>query len=190
MLQLAIALVAMATGLIVALIQYFSQRRTSEEVKRLEASLDVQKGMHLEFMKLYLNALTDGRGKEIAAFETLLETTQALRDKLRSSQVNLNLRDPAVIGRDIDALAENISKSYREHQIHLAEEDRLRAHALKEQALWCAEKALASENLTLDDWMADAEANPARLQAVLRQSAMSRNRQFVSELSLKLEKGS
>lgn len=143
--QIMVALIALATAVIVALFQYFGNRRTSIALKQLEANQEKEKEVFSEFMKAYLNSITDGRGKEIAGFEMILLRTQVLREELRFLAINLPLRDAAKVKKRLEVLVNDVVDAYASHQTHLDETARQLAHNVKNCAVDCLEASLIED---------------------------------------------
>lgn len=143
--QIVVALIALATAVIVALFQYFGNRRTSIALKQLEANQEKEKETFTEFMKAYLNSITDGRGKEIAGFEMILLRTQVLREELRLIASNLPIRDREKVKEKLAVLVNDVVEAYASHQTHLDESARQLAHNVKNCAVDCLEAVVIKD---------------------------------------------
>ena len=129
--QVAVALIAATAALLVACIQYFSQRKNSQAIEELRARLDWENAAQSEYSKTYLNLLIDGKTQQLTAFKSVLEHAQLLRDAIRRFLSNPKSYNRELISREIAARADEVLSAYSSNQIHFETNDRLTAHEIK-----------------------------------------------------------
>jgi hypothetical protein len=178
--QVIAAIVTAIAALLIALAQYFGQRKNSRELEEIKSSLDRQKTQAGELFKAYLNAVAEGRQREFDGYRSILLQSQELRDKLKSLLITPEAYSYEVVKPEIMALANAAVKAYAEGQLHLDESNWETAHSLKNQCLEISREF--SSSMPSHTQLESQLARLTKLHSSLRDGAQSRSAAFIDSL--------
>jgi Tfp pilus assembly protein FimT len=128
------ALVAAFSALVIAVFQFFTQRRQSTSIEELKAKLSQQGAMQAKYLETYLNLLNGGHQLQAQAYTSLLQGVQLLRDKIRNFLQQPDSYHIDVICEEISEQAEAILTTYSANQLQFGETGRQLGHSVKNLA--------------------------------------------------------
>ena len=128
------ALIAAFSALLIAVVQFFMQRRQSTSIEELRARLAQQGASQSKYLETYLNLLIEGRQQQSQAYAALLQGIQLLRDFMRNFLGQPESYDPDAISSQISEQANSILMIYSANQLNLGDEGRRVGHEAKNLA--------------------------------------------------------
>jgi hypothetical protein len=184
------ALVAAFSALVIAVFQFFTQRRQSTSIEELKARLSQQGTKQAKYLETYLNLILEGRQQQNQAYASLLQGIQLLRDKIRNFLGQPESYDPDVICREVSEQAQAIVTVYSANQLQLGEAGRQLGHDAKNLARDAATKFehLRQSQVDKPDYIKrlsiikEVEERLSELQAQLRRHAVAANSALVRSL--------
>jgi Tfp pilus assembly protein FimT len=184
------ALIAATSALVIAVFQFFTQRRQSTSIEELKARLSQQGAAHAKYLETYLNLILEGRQQQTQAYASLLQAVQLMRDKMRSFLGQPESYQSDVICREVSNQAQEIVTIYSANQLQFGEDGRHLSHDVKNLAY---DAATQFERLRLGhpgnaehveqlSSIRKIEERFAELQVRLRRQAVAANNAFVRSL--------
>jgi hypothetical protein len=184
------ALIAALSALVLAVVQFFAQRKQSGSIEELKARLSQQGTTQAKYLETYLNLVLEGRQQQTQAYASLLQGIQLLRDKIRRFLEQPQSYDRDAIHQEISEQAEAIVTIYSANQLQFGEVGRDVAHNVKNIArdavnLFEHLRGPTLQKPTNQDYLQqlnNIEEMLAELQAKLRRLAIEANSAFVRSL--------